>query len=162
MTPLTTRQKVIVAVVYTATAVAVGRWSLPAKVKTEIKTVTVEKQILVKDTTKAVDTNKKTIVKETVKPNGEKVIVTITTDNSKEKSNTEAKTVTDLNKTGDTTKAIIRPQDRVTLSMLGGYDLMHSQFVYGASVTKPIIGPIAIGAWFLNNGTVGASLGLTF
>ena len=162
MIQLTTKNKVIIVAVYTVTAIAVGRWSLPATVKTEIKTVTVEKLVENKETNKDTEKHKKVVVHEVDKPTGEKDITTTTTDDDKEKTVTDDAKTTDVAKTTDNLKEVTRSQDKVTLSMLGGYDLYHSQFVYGASVSKPILGPITLGAWGLNNGTVGASLGLTF
>jgi hypothetical protein len=43
---MTTKIKIIIGVVALATAFAVGRWTGPTKIKTEIKTVTVEKIVL--------------------------------------------------------------------------------------------------------------------
>lgn len=143
------KYKIIIAVVALAVSFAVGRYTVPEKVKIETKVVQVEKQ----DTDK--DTHKKTIVTVVQKPNGEKDSTTTTT------VDVVSKTDSIISDKSDTTKQITKGSS-TTLSLLGGYNLNNNTPTYGLSVTKPVLGPVTIGAFGLNNGTVGASVGLTF
>jgi hypothetical protein len=46
------------------------------------------------------------------------------------------------------------------ISVLTGYSLDTQTLVYGASITKPVLGPVSIGVWALTNKTFGASVGV--
>ena len=131
-----------------AGAFAFGRYSAPEKVKTEIKVETkIEKVEVVRTVTKIVerpDGTKETIIEEDKETNTE-------TDITKEKS-----------------KEVIIARSRLNISILAGAQPKLFQgvslgpIVYGASVTKEIIGPVTAGAWALSDFSVGVSLGLNF
>ena len=152
---MSTKAIVIISVVALLTAFAVGRWSAPEKVK--IQTVTVEKKT--DDKKVNTDDNKVTTITETDKPDGTKTKVTVISD--KKDTQVVDKKTDDLTQT--VTKEVDRSTSKVTISALAALNVSKLGVpIYGASVTKPILGPITVGAFGLQNGTVGVSLGLSF
>jgi hypothetical protein len=159
---MTTKAKVGIAAVALLTAFAFGRFTTPVKIKTEIKTVEVEKKTdnikqdkdLHKETTTTTVKNKdgseetKTTVIEDTK-----------TDTSRKDSDSVATSTTQ-------TKEVTRGSSPVTISLLAGASLTQglgpSTLVWGGAITHPVLGPITIGLWGLTSKEFGASLGLTF
>ena len=141
-----TRTKIIIAIVAIASTFALGRFTSPDKVRTEIKTVTVEKVV-----TQIV--HQTVTIKET--KDGTKETVIVTDSNTDTKSNS--------NSTNET-KEITISKDRINISVLAGssFPINLSAPVYGISANKNRIGPITIGVWGLSDKTVGESLGLNF
>lgn len=137
-----TKTKIIVFTVSLVAAFAAGRYAAPTKVVTETKIVEVE-------TTKR---KKDIIIHEITRPDG-----------TKEK-NTEIKERETKNDriSSDETRTITRASDKVTILGLAGVDFTSPGSKYGASISKPIIGPVTIGAFYLTPGMVGLGLGLTF
>jgi hypothetical protein len=151
---MTTKTKVIIGTVALASSFALGRYTVPEK-KTEEK-----KSVVSKQKRKRRNTDKKVqiIKKETIKPDGTKTTETVINKDSKTSTVTDEK-----GKKEDTSKvAIIRGDSKVTISMLNGLDINSWKYVYGASLIKPILGPLTLGIFGLSNGTFGGSLGLTF
>lgn len=114
----------------------------PEKVRVETKTVEVEKiieKIVHKET------------KVTEHPDGTKETVVV------EDSNTIGRTESTKN---TYTKESISKGSKVNISILGGIKSDLNTVVYGASVSKELIGPITIGAWGLTDKTFGISVGL--
>jgi len=155
---MTNRQKLSLLGAALMTAFAAGRFSTPVKIKTEIKTVEVEKKS--DEDKKNLDTHKETVVTETSKPDGTKQVVTQTTEDVKER--TDDTTKADTQTATDSTKLQERSSQPVTLSALGGISLGTGVPTFGGSVTKPILGPVTMGLWALSNGNAGVSVGLTF
>ena len=152
---MTTKQALIVGSVALVVAFAVGRWSAPDKVK--IQTVEVEKKT--DDKKVAVDDHKVTTIIETDGPNGVKTKKTVISDNSN--TQVEDKKTDDLTKT--TTKEVDKSTSKITISALAAMNLTKPGLpTYGASVTRPILGPLTVGVFGLQNGTAGVSVGLTF
>lgn len=152
---MNTKTIVIASVVALLVAFAVGRWSAPEKVK--IQTVTVEKKTDDKKTD--TDDHKVTTITETDKPDGTKTKVTVISDN-KDTQVVDKKT-DDLTQT--TTKEVDRSSSKVTISALAAVNVTKLGVpIYGASVSKPILGPITVGIFGLQNGTAGVSVGLSF
>lgn len=127
-------------------AYASGRYLQPPKVVTKTETVVKEVQVIQHDTT--------TKTHEEVKPDGTKTIDTVVEDKDKEenKSSADSKASTVV----DTTK----PQWKV--GALGAYDFSTLKPIYGVQVDRRILGPIFVGAFGLNNRTVGLSVSLEF
>lgn len=50
----------------------------------------------------------------------------------------------------------------LNISALAAIDFHTGLPVYGASVSKEILDPVTVGAWGLNNGTIGVSIGIDF
>lgn len=161
---LTTRQRIAVAGVALLTAFAFGRYTTPVKVKIETKTVEVEKKT--EDQKEDVNRDKHliTTTTETQLPNGTKILMTKTEEDDKSNTKTDTKLVQSDSITSTASKETTRGSSPVTLSLLGGIPLSLSSVtpIYGASVTKPVFGPVTIGIWGLSSREAGASVGLTF
>jgi|ERR1051326_3912424 lipopolysaccharide export LptBFGC system permease protein LptF len=171
-----TRTKIIISVVALAVAFASGRWLAPTKVKIEKEVVVQEKIVEVEkkstQTDKDQEKHKKTVKKEITRPDGTKEVITTTEDDTNTKQVTKVED--DKSKQDDTTKVeketkeVTRSGSPVTISLLTGASLKFENglsagpVVYGASVSKPILGPISMGLFGLNNGTFGVSVGLIF
>lgn len=143
------KQPVIIISVLLLVSFAAGRYSVSnPTVKTEVT----------KNTEEAVKTNKVThkVTTITKDPSG-KDITTITEDTA---SNTDK--VIDST---TTEKQTIVPAKRnsVNVSALASVNFTRSSMpVYGASVSKEIIGPITVGVFGLTDSTIGVSIGLNF
>jgi len=159
---MTLRTKITIVIVYTAVAVAVGRYTVPEKVKIETKIVEVEKKIDDKKSDTVVANHKKIITHEVDKPSGEKEITTITSDDDDTETKVDNKEIDDTAKLDTSNKEITGVTSHTVISVLGGYDLNLNRLVYGGSVTKPVLGPITIGIWVLTEPAAGASIGLQF
>ncbi len=159
---MTRRTKIIIVVIALATSFAVGRYTVSEKVRIETKIVEVEKKTDNKKRDEVKKKNTKTTVTETDKPDGTKTITTETTDTGVDTS-TDTEVATDsTNKASDTIKEVTKGESKVTLSALGGIDFTNGHYVFGASVTRPILGPLTLGIWGLTDMTAGISLGLQF
>ena len=147
---MTTEHKLALGVIALLAAFACGRYSVQAPT---IKTTEVSK------TDTKVDENKDTheTIVTTKTPKGD--IKTVETIDSTVHEDTTQDNVTQIQQT-------ITPPKTGTLNISGliGNDFSKglSGEVYGASVTKEVLGPVSLGAWGLTNGTVGLSIGLSF
>lgn len=162
---LTRNYKILIVTITIVTAFAAGRYSTTSKVIIETKTVEVEKKT---DDKTIADTKKKTkkYVRQVVtKPDGTKTDTTTITDNDTDDKKTTDVLVDNTQKTDNTYKETVKGDQKVTVSALIGIDLHTGKPLYGASVYKPILGPIGAGAWGTTdgvNGSVGGSVGLSF
>jgi hypothetical protein len=139
-----TRTKIIIASLALLTVFAIGRFSSPTKIKTEVKTVEIEKVVtIVKHETITI----------TEKPDGAKETVIVTDTNTDSKSNSKAT---------DTTKEVTGSKSTLNISILAGvkFPIDQTSVVYGASITKQIIGPFTATAWGLSNLSGGIGIGL--
>jgi len=156
-----TKYKVIIAVSTIILAFAVGRYSVPQKIKVVTKTVEVEKKT---DATKTDEKkNVVVVVHEIRRPNGT-IDKTTTTTVSDQRNSTHTSTDNKLD-ASTTDKEITAQSSKITISLLGGDNVGSGTIsppVFGVSITRPILGPITVGVWGLNNATFGASIGLTF
>jgi hypothetical protein len=132
----------IAVIVLAVIAYAAGRYMSPDKIKTEVKTVEVEKIV-----TKV--QHKKVVIKENKDGSKETVIITDTKSDEKGKSNTDIKNKEVTNK------------GSFNISVLAGSSVPING-VLGISANKNILGPITVGAWGLTNGIAGLSLGINF
>jgi hypothetical protein len=137
--------KYILCIVLCIISYGVGYYTKPDKVVTKIQTITVEKIVQHEN----VDTTQTIIIK----PDKTKTIVTHTT------SHTDTKTQVDEKQN---TEIIQTKSSSAVVSALVGYNFSNLTPVYGASVTKRVLGPINVGGWLLTNGTCGASVGFSF
>lgn len=153
---MTTKWKIAIAGIALLTSFAAGRWLAPEKIKTVKEIVTVKEKQKVRIVEK--DVHRTTTITEY--PDGRKV--TVIQDDSTQSSNTDSSSRTNTN-SRETTE-ITRGTSKVTISALGGVSLLSDPLVtvWGVSVTKPILGPVTVGAWGLSNKHYGGSLGLTF
>lgn len=140
-----TRTKIIIASLALLTVFAIGRFSSPTKIKTEIKTVEVEKIVTVVE-------HKTITIRE--KPDGTKETVIVSDTNTDSKSNSKGT---------DTTKEVTGSKDKLTISGLIGmnYTAIGAP-IYGLSVSKNLLGPIRVGLFGMTDKVAGISLGLDF
>lgn len=146
--------KIVVLVSVSAIAFTVGRYTVPTKVRIETKIVEVEKKTTDSESSKHKETEIITIKN----PDGsEKTTTKIIEDSNKQKK-TESDSAKNTNSSTETTKS----GPSINLAALGGWDLSSQKPVYGALVSKQILGPVTIGAFGLSNGSVGGSVGVQF
>ena len=156
---MTTKQIIIIGAVTLVTAFAFGRWSAPTKTKIVTETVTVEKEVEKTKTDK--NEHKKITRTKITHPDGTSTTTTTVTDDTS--TQTDASKTTDTSTDTKSTTEITRGNDKVTISALAAMNVTSPGIpIYGAAVTKPILGPITVGAFGFQNGLVGASVGLTF
>lgn len=134
------RNLLIGGIILLLAAFATGRYTAPEKVKVETKTVEVEK---VKEKIKTV------VVKN---PDGSSTTTTIVDRDSSKGKET------------DTTKEVDNKKSSTSISALAGIDITNPAkgYVFGAHVSKRLLGPIEFGVFGLTNGTAGISAGLRF
>jgi hypothetical protein len=115
----------------------------------------IEKQEEVKNQVEKIKEKKQTrkIVTILEKPDGTKKTVI------REDTNTVADT--DIQSSTHSKKSVeIRSKKPTQISILTGFATVERELVYGLAVTKPVLGPVTIGVWGLNNKTIGASVGI--
>lgn len=146
-----TKTKVILGITAILTAFSFGRFSAPVKTVTETKVVEVEKKTEDKDITD----HKKVVI---VKNKDGSSTTTVTDDRDSKSKQTDNTQVS-----SDTTKITIKEGARTTITAMAGVSITQvGTPIYGASVSRTIMGPIAIGAFGLSNGVGGVTLGLNF
>lgn len=162
MTPSPSTRIIFVAVSLLV-AFAFGRFTTPVKIKTVVKTVTVTKDVNKNENQSDKNTHKKVVQKEIDKPDGTKEIDTTTTEETDQSNKNKSETVAKTDHSQEQEKEVAKGSGRLTLSVLGGVNLHDiGSPLLGLAVTKSILGPITIGAWGLNDNTIGVSVGLDF
>lgn len=140
---MSTKTKALLAVLALIASFAFGRYSVPTSIRNEKET----------DTQTEVDKHKETTIVETEKPDGTKEKKTVIVEDSSKKVDRNIKE----------SKQVIFDGSRTTISALAGVNISNLPTLYfGASVSKPVIGPITAGVFYLSPGIVGASIGLSF
>lgn len=156
-----TKTKVILVSIALILSFAVGRWLAPTKVKTVIKTVTVESKT--NNQTQNIQGHTKTTTTEDDKPNGEKIITTVITNDTSSQSSDKSSQQT--SSSSETSKEISRSTSRFTISALAGAPISLGGAVapiYGGQLYRDVLGPVGIGVWYLSNNTGGLSIGVSF
>jgi hypothetical protein len=139
-------------------AFAVGRYTVPEKVRIETKYVKVEDK---KEKTKTdKDTHKVTKVREVTRPDGTKEKVTEVVEDTE--STTKKITKDKIAESGSSVTEKVSGSQKTTLSVLAGAPTTGGTPDFGASAYKPVLGPIGIGIFGFKSGLVGASIGLSF
>lgn len=155
------KSKYFIFILCLVSAYAVGRWAAPEKVVVKTEVVEVEKKSSSSDSDKEKKKDTETHVIEY--PDGRKETIITTHEEWQKHLHDEASS--DSLKSSKDEKVVTGSSGKVTVSALIGVSLgslTSSPPLWGASVSKPILGPIAVGFWGLTNHTFGASLGLTF
>ena len=137
-------QKYLVVLVIIAVSYAVGRYTTPEKVITEIKTIEVEKIVTKVE-------RKKIYIKD--KPDGSRDTVIVVDTNTDETVRSDETS---------RVKEVIKKSNTLNVSALAGMDITSGAPAFGLSAQKNVLGPITLGAWGLNNGNVGVSVGVSF
>lgn len=145
-----TKIKVIASVAVVLTSFALGRYTVPEKVKIETKVVEVDKKV------KRVKKDVKIHVTTVKRPDGTVETNKTITDQSK----TDSKD--DSSKVSDKQSETVRGDSKVTIGLMGGVDFLSGKTLIGGSVYKPLFGPIGFGAWGLSNTSFGGTIGLSF
>lgn len=129
---------------------AAGRYLTP--VKTEIKTVEVEK----KQTNTAQEKHQNTTTVTTEKSDGTKVTETHTT------IDTDTQRHATLNREGETQTISTYSGAKTRIQAVVAPNIETRTITYGVDITRNVLGPVTAGVILLTNGTVGVSLGLEF
>ena len=156
------KYKVVIVVISLASSFAIGRYTVPEKVRIETKIVEVEKKSDSKEQDSNKNNHKKIVIVRVVKPDGEKQTTVTSTDESTENKKNVEKVSSDTQIAKEDKKEVTGNQQKVTISALVGGDITTRLPVYGLSITRPILGPLTVGLFGLSNGSIGASVGLTF
>lgn len=154
---MSTKQTILGLVLSLLVGLAIGRYTLPAKIVETTKVVEVEK----KDTKSQQQDNSTTTITQEKHPDGSVTTVT------KIQKNVDTKTDTKLsdNKDSESSKETTYNTRNWGLNVIASthpLSSLHPTVTYGGSVTYRLLGPITVGAMFLTDGTVGASLGISF
>lgn len=129
-----------------------GRYSTQAP---EVKTTVDSIENIKKDLNQNTQTHQVSVSEKT--PDGTTKITTTTDTSTVKKVDTITDTDTHI------TQDVIPPKiDTLNVSILVGLDVSRQTPVYGASITKQVLGPITVGAFGLTNGSVGGSIGISF
>lgn len=145
------------------TAFGFGRWSGPEKVKIETKIVEVEKKTDETQTKTDRDKHKDTTTTEVIKPDGTKETTTHTVEDTQTNRSTDRNSTMDTTKNTETSSETTYASARVTVLALGAADITElGNRDFGISISRPILGPITVGAFGFHSGIVGAGIGLTF
>lgn len=158
------KYKILGAIALLLGSFALGRYTVPVKVKIETKIVEVEKKVVDKQQDVSKDTHKTVTIVETKLPTGEtKTVTTIAEDtNSDKKTNTSE---LDLSlKQEENKKEVIKDSGRTSIFMMSGVDYKNTLngVIFGLGVNKSVLGPLTIGVWGMTNNTAGCSIGLEF
>lgn len=157
-----TKTKIIIFITALLISFAAGYALTPTKTVIKTQIVEVEKKSTDNSTDVGKDVKKTTTTKEVTKPDGTKETTTTVTEETKtDKKTDQSETDTD-SKTETSSKEIERLSSRTNLSLLTGADIHNALSpIYGASVSKQILGPISLGVFGLQNGIFGVSIGLS-
>lgn len=151
---MTLQSKVLLAALALTVAFAFGRYSAPTKPNiTQTKAVVATTQMVADK-----DTHKQTQIIVVRQPSGAET----TTTTIKE----DTVSVVDTNKQVESqTKTIVTQPVRstVNISAMFGVDVRHpNAMIYGAQVSKQLLGPVQIGVYGMSNSVVGFTIGLNF
>jgi hypothetical protein len=158
--------------IYTVFCVALGRYTNSEKIKIQKTDTQTSTNTENKNDKTTIDTHRddhlKTVITEHDNKDGSKdKVTTITNDDESTISKNQDDTSSTKDSETDTSKdseKISRGSDQVTISVLSAVKVtdLTGGLVYGVSITRPILGPLTVGAFGFTNSTVGLSIGLTF
>lgn len=138
------KKNVIIVLVLMTTAFSVGRFLTPAKIEIQKETVEVVKK----------EVQEKKVIVEIIKPDGTKTTTTTVDTN----------TQVTKDKTTDESKVVTAQTSKLNVNAMAGLDITNPAkgFVFGAHISKQILGPISLGAFGMTNKVVGMTVGLSF
>ncbi len=120
-----------------------GRITSPEKIKTEVRTIEVEK---------TVNKTERKVIKVKENADGSKDTVIVVDSNVNEESRGKS--------TVESKEIVNGKRTNVSLLVGGAYPLSGPH--YGVSIQRSILGPFTVGAWAITNRTAGLSVGLNF
>lgn len=161
---MNTKSIILIAVLLALLGFAFGRWSAPEKVKTVTQTVEVEKHTQQNQTDTDRDKHREVVTTEVTRPDGTTEKTTKTVEDTSTERKTKSTDSTVITQQTTQTKESTGATAKVTISALVGTNVTNiaGGLVYGGSISKPILGPIAVGLWGLTSGVAGCSVGLSF
>jgi septal ring factor EnvC (AmiA/AmiB activator) len=167
---MTTKTKVILAIVALAASFALGRYTVPTKIEKVVEIREIVKEVEKKESKTDTQRNKRkeTITTVTEHPDGRKVTETrvIETTETDKKSQSGSTTVTESEKESKSKEVTERSGGKVSIAVLGGVSPTNwaSGPSLGGHVQKEILGPVTAGAFYIGTGggVGGLSLGLNF
>ena len=160
--------KVLVVLGIFATGAAFGKFAGPSKVEYKDKIVYQDKIVTQTDEDKTKDLNKNVVTTktETDKPDGTKVIQTVTQDKSTliSSDKTDTKSTNTVNSTEEKSEVKIYSKNDWMLSVIATKDLSNlaAPFSFGGLIQRRILGPIYLGVLGTSNKEVGVGVGLSF
>ena len=151
---MTTKVKIAIAFIVVVAAFATGRYSVSQTTTTTKETVKQDDKI-----NENQDTHVLTTTTTEKDPTGVEKTTTTTTSDTVLKETQDDTTNTNIQQT-----ITVAAHKKVNVSILVGSNTSNllQPPNYGASVTAEVLGPVTVGVFGLNNGTLGASLGLDF
>lgn len=145
-----------------ASCFAAGRYTAPVKVVTETKVV--EKEVIKKELVTVTDQikHRETTITEKTNTDGSKEKTTKIVEDTTTDKKSDAKESDKTEKKETDTKEVTKESSKLNIAAMAGFDFGSPTPVYGAQVTRTLIGPFFMGVWGLSNKTAGMSLGLSF
>lgn len=157
------KYKIVALVFLTVGSFAIGRWVAPEKIRIETHTVEIEKKTEETKSDTSVDRHKETTVVEVSHPDGTKEKKTTTVEDSSANRKHDTKTEDDKETDSSSVKVVEHSSSKITISALAAINPFSlGPAIYGAHVSKAILGPVTIGFFGFSDGRMGASAGLTF
>lgn len=147
------RTKILLVILAITVSFAAGRWSVsnPDTKVTEVTKVDEKKEL-------NTDTHSKRMSVTVEEPSGKKTTTTVVDSDTSTKIKDDKKTNSQVS-----TEVTQAKHKTLNISALAGYQLPGTLSpVYGVSINKEVLGPVTVGAYWINNGTIGLSLGLDF
>ncbi len=143
---------------------AAGRWLAPEKVRIETKTVEIEKKDSASKTEQDRNRRKETTETKVTKPDGSVEETRKIIEETETSKKTDKRDTSESASSEETLKEVTRSSAKVTIAALMGVPLAGNAppVLYGGSVSKPILGPITVGVFYLTSPAIGGMLGLTF
>lgn len=151
---MSTKNIIILSLVVLAITFATGRMSVSKKIEIkEVEKIVYKERV---DQDKQVNDHKKTVIVK--KPDGT-VTTTVTDSNI---TDTKTDTQIDLTKTDTKSKTVTPMNIGMNFSLLAGINAANpvGGFIYGLSITKPLLGPVTFGLSLFTDKHVFVSLGL--
>lgn len=160
---MSTKLKIAVGAIALLAAFAAGRFLTPEKVRIETRTVEVEKKTSESSSDTNIDRHRETTTTETTRPDGTKEKKTTVVEDTQANRKHDDKTDDEKSSDSSSVKIVERSSAKVTISALAAVNpFTPGPFLYGASISKPILGPLSLGAFGFSDGRIGLSAGLTF
>lgn len=156
---LSTKTKIIIAVAILAATFIAGRYSRPAKIVTQVKTVEVEKKTDTSNQT--ADTHKDETITTTENKDGTKTILDHIVEDAG--SHTYTTGTDNINQTTESTKTVTNNSSSIHLAFLAGTTTSNIGLMnYGGYASKQVLGPFSLGVWGLSIGAGGLAIGVNF
>jgi hypothetical protein len=160
---MTNREKFGLGVLALLASFAFGRFAAPEHERIETQVIEVEKIDETKQTETERNRHRKTVITEVTKPDGSKEKRTEIEENAETSKKTDQQASTARTNSETTSKEIDRSSSKITVSALVGAPVSFGSYtglIYGGHVSRPLLGPIAVGVWGFSTGIGGFSLGL--